>query len=612
MIISYIMHVTILISIFYCLYQLLLRKETYFQINRAVLFSGIILSFAVPFIPTPVKLKINNNQIESNTDVPQSIKDIIAQSNIPIGNSIGPSQPSSNQVITVSKGQSSQLYRVKVISIIYIIGVILLLTNFMTQIANIIFKIIKYRNKEDWIITIPYAISPCSFFGYTLISENMVDDELKTNVLLHEDIHNRQKHSLDIILSELMVAANWFNPIAWLYRKSVECNLEYITDAALIRQHVEKKQYQYNLLQMAVPNFPLSVVTNYNQKLIKRRISMMNTKKSSANITWKYFVYAPILVVAIMLFNSTALSSLQLPHDNDQKLILIITGSATTSDLSRLQSEVNHYGYTLQIDQVSWRDKNTLSELSYTLIFGEDHEMSQQSIIHDVNRHRSFMMYKAEGGSSGVVGDNLSMETISNMVNEESINKEDYVVLASFLESPVSLKELSSSSAFADHHTQFSSEKKWSDALYDDMKKESTNHTYYINDDKVEIADIINCYKYDDITDVTVEESTSETYTYKFTTNKKTGFVIAGSSSIRMPKENKLAYIKDTKDRIQKNLEERELKEASYYFDGLETDMRLETIDTTKVKSLTIEAGALFDTNGTFKREEVRVKFKSI
>jgi beta-lactamase regulating signal transducer with metallopeptidase domain len=92
--------------------------------------------------------------------------------------------------------------------------------------------------------------------------------------------------------------------LPWLYRKEVENNLEFLTDDQLVQnQNVEKQSYQLSLLRVSAPHFPLSLTTNYNQSLLKKRIAMMNAKRSSVHTAWKYFFLLPLLIVFASLLN---------------------------------------------------------------------------------------------------------------------------------------------------------------------------------------------------------------------------------------------------------------------------------------------------------------------
>src|SRR4029079_12241467 len=96
----------------------------------------------------------------------------------------------------------------------------------------------------------------------------------------------------------------WFNPFAWIYRKEIENNLEFLTDDQLTqKEKVDKQRYQLSLLKVSAPHFPLSLTNNYNQSILKKRIAMMNTKRSNLHTAWKYFFLMPVLAFLACLLN---------------------------------------------------------------------------------------------------------------------------------------------------------------------------------------------------------------------------------------------------------------------------------------------------------------------
>ena len=104
-------------------------------------------------------------------------------------------------------------------------------------------------------------------------------------------------------MAELAVIVQWFNPFAWLYRKAVENNLEHLTDDNMLNKGTEPESYQMNLLRVSVPQLPLNLTTNYNQSFLKKRIAMMNVKKSSASSSWKYLLLFPLLALTVITLN---------------------------------------------------------------------------------------------------------------------------------------------------------------------------------------------------------------------------------------------------------------------------------------------------------------------
>lgn len=611
--ISYLVHVSILIAIFYGLYILLLSRETYFKINRALLILGIFASFLLPFIPTPVKLSMYGQQIETQTNIKQSIDNIITTpANKP---SVSISLPheiekQTSDVINLSTGKG---YVLRLIPIIYLIGVLVLLINLLIQLFNISLKIFKYRSPSSNIVSIPNEISPCSFFGFTLIQKDMQDGEIKEHVLMHENVHNQQWHSIDIFLAELMVVMLWFNPFAWMYRRSIESNLEYLADDNLVQQNVEKKNYQYNLLQLAVPNFPLSIVTNYNQSLIKKRITMMNSKKSSAKATWKYLLFLPVAIFSITLFNPTSLDGLDSLLLKPQKLLLIITANTSLNDLTRLQAEVRKYNYTLSVNDVSWNDDQTLKMISAELNTGiQPHNMKVEMKYNDINKSDNIAMYIGSKGSGSSAGGCNDVESIKSSIEGIDESGKDFIVLASFLDKPMKLEDFSKSNVLENNSALFNKESNWAMSFFQDIERESEKNIYLLDQEITNAKNIAEILPLRKLEDVIVKEDGKGTLTYNFITIPHISFMVTGSSSVRT--DDGKDYLFESTSRILKEsyLHESEYRPVNFYLDGVLTKYTLETIDTALVKNIEIQSGESFNIDGEHLGKEIRVLFKSI
>jgi len=190
---------------------------------------------------------------------------------------------------------------------LYWFGVIAFGFNLLLQIVVLFYR----AHRGQVIIDGRYRIvevsgdkAPCSFANIIFINPEKYEWETYNQILMHEKVHVRQKHSMDLLLAELVLMFQWFNPFAWLYRKEMENNLEFLTDDHLVqREAVEKSSYQMSLLKVSSPQLPLSVTTNYNQSLLKKRIAMMNAKKSNLHTAWKYFFLLPVLVLFASLLN---------------------------------------------------------------------------------------------------------------------------------------------------------------------------------------------------------------------------------------------------------------------------------------------------------------------
>ena len=193
---------------------------------------------------------------------------------------------------------------------IYIIGVVLLSVRFIIQaasISNLIRKSPAETINGIRVKRLEKESGPFSFFGWIFINmESLKDDEIN-EVLIHELTHARQKHSIDVLLAEIVNIICWVNPFSWLLKREVRQNLEYLADRKVMESGIEAKSYQYHLLGLAYkPQHGLS--NNFNISHLKQRIIMMNKKKTNGVGHIKYALFA-IPAFALLVAGNISCSS---------------------------------------------------------------------------------------------------------------------------------------------------------------------------------------------------------------------------------------------------------------------------------------------------------------
>lgn len=147
---------------------------------------------------------------------------------------------------------------------------------------------------------------PFSFFRWIFVNPVNKSPSQVKQILTHEQTHVEQWHSVDALLSQLFVAAFWFNPVAWLMRLQVRNNLEYLADRSVINGGTDKKAYQYHLLAVAYRTNVATITNNFNVLPLKKRIKMMNKQTSNPLARFKYLLLVP-LAIALLAMNSTAM-----------------------------------------------------------------------------------------------------------------------------------------------------------------------------------------------------------------------------------------------------------------------------------------------------------------
>ncbi len=300
----YAINVALMLAGCFLFYKLLLQKETFFPLNRFVLLGCLFLSFSLPLIPVPQQWSLR----KANTEVSLFNSKPIIQST----ENLAPPK-AENVTANPSRENTSKTPIFKDISLlnvivwIYWLGVAIFGVNFLFQLGILLYKSYSRPFIQDGkfrIVELSGDQAPCSFANNIFINPDKYDWDTYSQIILHEKIHIQQGHSYDIILAELALIFQWFNPFAWFYRRAMEDNLEFLTDNELLsHSDIEPVSYQMSLVKVSAPNFPASLTTNYNQSILKKRLLMMKSKKSNINSTWKYLCIVPLLLVFVSLLN---------------------------------------------------------------------------------------------------------------------------------------------------------------------------------------------------------------------------------------------------------------------------------------------------------------------
>lgn len=304
---TYLSSVALIITACLAFYKLFLQRETFYRLNRYLLLSCLAMAFLVPLVPVPQKFSFRSPAIS-------------VQEKSQVNNVYTPGN-SSPPPATIAKAENQPVIqtgftRGKVMQwlvYLYWTGVVIFSLNFLVQLALLMVR--SYRNPaiKDGpfrIVELQGDHAPCSFGNTIFINPAKYDWDTYSQILIHEKVHIRERHSIDLVLAEIVLVLQWFNPFAWLYRKVIENNLEFLTDDVLVgKEAVEKSGYQLNLLKVSIPEMPLHLTTNYNQSLLKKRIQMMNAKKSNLHTAWKYLFLLPLLLICASLLNEPKLTA---------------------------------------------------------------------------------------------------------------------------------------------------------------------------------------------------------------------------------------------------------------------------------------------------------------
>ena len=331
----YLLKSSFILFLFFVCYHLLLRKETLFKFNRGYLIVGILVSLILPgiYITNFIDIPLINWTNSTN----------LATSNI--------EQPLIKRISPFI-----------ILIIIYTSGLCIFLYKLIRQTVQLKRLIHQGTIENTGIathITTKEQLAPFSFFHYIIYNPNVHTKQELETILAHEEVHVKQKHSFDIILIEVFLTLQWFNPIAWFYRTAIKQNLEFLADSDNAQILQNKKAYQYTLLQQVISNHQLSIINPFFNSLIKKRIVMINQQKSKKVNALKSLCILPLLGVFLISFNTREYYKSESINEtiNTKNIIeAVIDKNTTDSELLKIKVYLADNNFDLSYTAV--RNKN--------------------------------------------------------------------------------------------------------------------------------------------------------------------------------------------------------------------------------------------------------------
>ncbi|WP_165796531.1 MULTISPECIES: M56 family metallopeptidase [unclassified Chryseobacterium] len=245
--------------------------------NRFYLLFSLVFSCTVPFISIQSEAQKPVNRLQKTIEATQQVMDIT------------PKQESFNWM--------------NLIWILYGIVTLIFLTRTIIsylKIKNLKGEKMIYQNQNIIITNEP--ISPFSFWNTIYLGKNyLIDNKIDSRIFLHEKSHLEQKHSIDIIIVEIIKAFTWFNPSVYFYKKAIITNHEFLADESVLKNDFTIKDYQNLILEEIISNQNYNLTHTFNFKNTKKRFIMMNTKKSKL-ADLKKVISIPVLLIAFGLF----------------------------------------------------------------------------------------------------------------------------------------------------------------------------------------------------------------------------------------------------------------------------------------------------------------------
>lgn len=280
---------TACLAIFLAFYKLVLENESMHHFKRFYLMGVLLAALIIPNI-----VFVEYVEVSQNTSVMQTVT-----------NFNDSPQPMFEETDTEWS---------LILWSIYTLGVVIFALRFFKNLGEIGYRIRKNPKLKDQSITrvlMAQQIPPHTFFRYVFLNKRQYEQHnIPEEVMLHEETHAKQRHSLDVLLIELAQVIFWFNPLIYVLKSSIKLNHEFLADQEVVNQSSDHTQYQNTLLSYlshdCFETYQSSGIANaINYSSIKKRFTVMKTNTSKTSFMLRSFLLLPLTAMLLFGFSST-------------------------------------------------------------------------------------------------------------------------------------------------------------------------------------------------------------------------------------------------------------------------------------------------------------------
>ena len=262
----------------------LLEKETFHRLNRILILGCLIMSFTIPLVHFTGGTNPTVDMVRQAVLLPEVL-------------------------INGNANEQSVWSWADIIVCIYTLGVVAIFTMTVVQTVRLTKQLRQCEhitdNRGNTIVLTDCTTSPFCLFHYIVMSRDDYANN-RSFILTHEQEHIRLRHSIDLIILQVATILQWFNPFVWLIGKNLKAIHEFEVDEAVLNKGIDATQYQQFLVVKAVGNRLQPFANNLNKESLKRRIIMMNQKKSNRWMMLKALFIIPVATLAVSVFANTS------------------------------------------------------------------------------------------------------------------------------------------------------------------------------------------------------------------------------------------------------------------------------------------------------------------
>ena len=284
----YILKSSVCLVLFYLFFRLLLSKETFHRFNRMALLGVLFFSLLIPCIEVTTR-----HQVEVQQAV-LSIEQLLLMAEL---------EATPANVGAVQ--ETPTISWVQIVLLVYLAGILFLVCRNIYSLICL-FRLVhsgKHEKLEKGVTLVVHnqEIAPFSWMKYIVISRKDLEENGR-EILIHEMAHIHHRHLVDLLVADICIFFQWFNPGAWLLKQELQNIHEYEADETVINEGVNAKEYQLLLIKKAVGTRLYSMTNSFNHSKLKKRITMMLKEKSNPWARLKYLYVLPLAAIAVTAF----------------------------------------------------------------------------------------------------------------------------------------------------------------------------------------------------------------------------------------------------------------------------------------------------------------------
>ena len=414
----YILKSAVCLVLFYLFFKLLLSRETFHRFNRVALLGVLLFSLLIPCIEVTTRHQVEVQQ--AVLSIEQLLMMAEMENATPVEIEAGEWQQAPAPI---------SLSWIQIALLIYLAGIVVLVCRNVYSLLCLLRLICsgKREKLESGITLVVHdrALAPFSWMRYIVISRKDLEENGR-EILIHEAAHIRNRHSWDLLIADICIFFQWFNPGAWLLKQELQNIHEYEADETVINEGVNAKEYQLLLIKKAVGTRLYSMANSFNHSKLKKRITMMLKEKSNPWARLKYLYVLPLAAIAVTAFARPEISEkadeISAVKVNDLTAIVEAKMEEITKDVLKDSLKAKPYIVPNKLNVYGGRyvssDSSTVYSADSVVIFNDSVDPKRSSVV--LYGGRFERISESKKPLILVDGKEVSKDTLYSIMNDEA------------------------------------------------------------------------------------------------------------------------------------------------------------------------------------------------